>query len=121
MPLLSVNGDWSPAKNSPYVTETKTQASANAYASMGSIWIGNLTKMTISVRETGGAKDVLFKIDVSMDGTVWKNIMAEDTLSASEHHYETLSDAWRWLRVQIKSALADNHGAVEAILHGEKM
>lgn len=118
MPSIIKNGYSYESSPTRLISDNET--STNSYVSMGSARIEDFSKMTIYLRETGGANDVLFKIDVSMDNANWINVKAEDTLSASEKHYETLSDVWHYVRVQIKSAVAGSHGTVQWTILGAK-
>jgi len=56
--------------------------------------------------------DLIFKIDVSLDATNWHNIKDETTLAKDAVTYETLTEPWNYLRVQIKPANGNGKMAV---------
>jgi len=125
--ILAIGGDASfevtpePQRQTPYYTTTVQKTSTNAYVSMSALWIANVKNIVLTLRETGGVNAVLYKIETSMDCTNWKEKKAETTLNASGHVEHGLTDTWRWIQVQIKSAVAGNHGDVYLTLNAEKM
>lgn len=62
---------------------------------------------------TGESLD--FKIDASLDATNWHNIKAETTLAVG-HTYETSTEPWNYLRVQIKPTVGGVHGTMAVTL-----
>lgn len=89
-----------------------------AYATLHSGMLGTLQGYTagnkrclILLRETAG-QNVMYSIDVSLDGINWVNLKTNVDLPANQIAYETLTDAWEQLRTQIIDKVPGTHGAV---------
>lgn len=101
--------------------QSESQDSTNSYANILKRDIRDVKKLTVYLIETGGSNDILFKIQGSMDDSNWEDLKAETTLAASGTAYETLTDNWLHIRIQIKAASAGSQGTVTCVLLGEKM
>ena len=60
--------------------------------------------------------NLLYKIDASLDATTWHQIKAEDTLNADAVAYDTSTEPWEYIRVQVKPAVAATHGKLAVTL-----
>jgi len=112
-----------PATSIPYFRyNPATQTTTNAYVNhtRNFIWIADLTKLTIVIRETN-VNAITWSIDVSHNSTNWINIKTDQALAKNATTYETLTDVWRYIRLQIKSTVADAHGTVDMYIMGERM
>lgn len=52
---------------------------------------------------------ISYRIDGSMDKVNWVNLHALADIGKNGDDYQTLTDAWVWIRVQIKSTAAGTH------------
>ena len=109
-----VNGNPDPHLTKAYVTQTST----NAQVTMGSINIGKDIQGVIELQ--AATNDMTYQIDASMDGTVWHAKKAETLLAAAASTYETLSEAWLYFRVLIKSNVGGAHGVMTLNYRGIK-
>jgi len=119
MPRLVLDGKW--VGVSPYRTHTvATKASTNSYVTLATLYLADCTKTTIWLRETN-VNAIEYSIDLSMDNSNWTNKKTDVDLAKNASVSETLTDLWRYVRVQIKSDVADTHGSVELKAHSERM
>lgn len=55
-------------------------------------------------------ENLLYKIDASLDLESWHQIKAEDTLNADAITYETNTEPWNYIKVQIKPKVGTEYG-----------
>jgi len=119
MPQLVLDGKWVVA--SPSATHTvATTATTNAYVTLGTLYLSGCTKTNIWLRETN-VNAVMYSIDGSMDNTNWTNLKTDQDIAKNASVYETLTDLWRYVRVQIIDKVGGTHGSVEMKAHSERM
>lgn len=91
------------------------QVTTAAYAVYGvspAYWT-TIVKGTIVLRETGGANGALYWVQGTLDGTNWVTLKKDQPLIASGIVYETITDLWAQLQIQIIDAIAASHATVE--------
>ena len=119
MPKVCLDGRWGLV--TPYRTHTvATKASTNAYVTLGTLYLATSTKTTIMLRETN-VNAVMYSIDLSMDNIKWKNKVTDQDIAKNAIEFETITDLWRYVRVQIIDKVGGTHGSVELKAHSEKM
>lgn len=112
-----------PASQIPYFRYYPgSQTTTNIYVdhTRAWIWIADLKRITIVLRETN-VNNVEYSIDVSSDNTNWVNLKTDQDLIKNTIEYEILENVWRYVRVQIRSDVADTHGTVDLYIMGERM
>lgn len=57
----------------------------------------------ITIKEVGGAQSIKYKILGCIDPSDWQEIQVETSIAASGVTFKTTSDAWAFLKVQIKN------------------
>jgi len=99
-----------------------SQASVNAYADLGVYWDkAGFGTATIQIWNTGVANDIDYKVLGSINGTDYDiEIISETTLQESDFDLidigaYTEASYIPYVKIQIKSTLADTHSTVEAI------
>jgi len=65
--------------------------------------IKDFEKITICIKETGGAQSMYYKIEVSMQKVDWYELKGETSIAANGNVYQTLTDPWRWIRISEKN------------------
>jgi hypothetical protein len=92
---------------------TPSQVTTNAYVIYGAAhgWVGK-DKATIMLTETGGANGALYQVQASLDGTNWVTLKTDVALAASAVVYETITDLWTQLRINIIDAIPASHATV---------
>jgi len=78
-----------------------TGVTSAAYVTAVTLDFQPYNKMLIHILETGGAESMIYRIQGSVDGTNYVIIVAATNVAASGEEYETFTDAWRRLRVQV--------------------
>ena len=97
------NKDWEPTTTDAYQTTV--------------MMFEPYSKLLIQIIETGvSSYNIKFKIDASNDRSNWENLKSETTLAADSQTFETLTDAWRYIRLQAKSGTASSHTTVKFIV-----
>jgi len=112
----TVYGDMRPAVFPPFHTDfgyMASQVTTAAYVIYGMAhgWVGK-DKATIMLIETGGVNGALYQIQGSLDGINWTTLKTDAPLVASGVVYETISNLWTQLRINIIDAIAPNHATV---------
>lgn len=79
----------------------KTGTTAAAYATAKCLNVMNYSKILFHILETGGAQSLKYKVEASVCGSVWHEVVAETTVAASADEYETITDAWSLVRVRV--------------------
>jgi hypothetical protein len=88
-------------------TSRTAQTTTDSYATLGAAWdVASCLRKTLVVRNTGGTNSANYRVQGSVDGTNWVEVVAEQTLAAGLSAKQHVNDYWTHLRVQIKSATA---------------
>lgn len=61
-------------------------------------------------------ENLLYKIDASLDLTNWHQIKAEDTINADAITFETNTEPWNYIRVQVKPKVAEAFGKLAVVV-----
>jgi len=75
--------------------------STAAYAQIGIQYRAGYKKTLIYLRETGGAESFMYRIQLGITQTILETIKTDVSVAASGTAYETLTDAWPWVKVDI--------------------
>ena len=70
------------------------------------------------IRNEHNSNALHFKILACIEPDEWHELKSETTLNAKSKTYETLTDAWAYLKIQIKSAVADSPAICTAYIAG---
>ena len=113
---------YNPSTQLPYRTHTvSTTATTNAYVTLGTLYLTDCTKTNIWLKETN-VNAVMYSIDGSQDGgTTWENLKTNQDLAKNASAYETITDLWTRIRVQIIDKVGGTHGSVRMNALSEKM
>ena len=96
---------------STYLMDSHTQDSTDSDATILQLEIPETHKATFWLKENN-VNAVTFLIHGSMNLTTWEELKGVTDLAKNGSTYETLGDAWRFVRVQIKTKTSPNHGNV---------
>jgi len=103
------NGAKVTRKYNPKISAS--QVSTNAEVTELEVYMFDYAKALIAYLESAGANGVTLKIYGSADGTTY-HLLATIACAASGYGYETISDAWAYLRVTIIDTIAASHGTL---------
>lgn len=84
------------------------QTSTNSYVTEILAYVLPWQNKIVYVKENN-VNAISYSVDGSMDGTDWHNLVTDVAVAKNGDSYQTLTDAWVWLRVQIKSTVAATH------------
>jgi hypothetical protein len=73
--------------------------------------------VVISIKETGGAQSIYYKVLACIDPEDWHELQGETSLVASGHVALTVSDPWAFLKLQAKNN--SGSGTVSAYMAGQ--
>ena len=76
------------------------------------------SKVLIHIKEIGGSYSIYYQIWVCIDPTIWE-LLKEDILGAKLTRIETLTDAWSYVKIAVKSYTAGNPAKVNAFIGGK--
>lgn len=94
-----------------------SQATGDAYADLGTRWlVSAFGQKTIFIRETGGANAAHYRVVGSLDGTSFTEIISQQSLPPGKEDVLVITDFWRDLKVQVRSATSGASAVVVA--HG---
>lgn len=103
--ILAIGGEanFEVARQTPFENPrgNTTGTTTAAYVTALTKTFQNYSKMLLHIIETGGAQSMKYKIHGSVCGTTWHEIVAATDLAASADEYETITDAWSFIRVQV--------------------
>lgn len=85
-----------------------TQTSADAYAIVLTVYVYPWQNKLVYVIENN-VNAITYSIDGSMNGSDWERILTDEAVAKNGSDYQTLTDAWVWLRIQFKSTAAGTH------------
>lgn len=96
----------------------KDDTSENAYAAgTDSVaYMRNFSKCLFHILNTDGANSLTYKAEGTIDLTNYEEIVAETVLAAGATGYETFTDAWRRIRIRIKSTVGGSHATFTTLL-----
>jgi len=108
------------------IKRTASQVTTDAYADILEISREDvdLPVILIEVLEIGGVNGITYRVLASEDATNWKQLtsnvdsLTEWPVAASGHSYQTLTDAWLNLKVQVKATVGASQGTVRCIISG---
>lgn len=83
---------------------------------IASTFVGDATKVLIMFGESIGANGVTFKISASSKGLSWI-VLKTVPVAAGTMTYETLTDAWRYIKIEIIDTIPASHGTAWCSLH----
>lgn len=92
-------------------------ASTATFASALKIKVHFTGKMLIQLKEDN-TNAIDYQILASMDDTDWFTLKASTTIAKNGSAYETLTDPWTDLDVQIKDTVPAAHGKLDCIIGG---
>lgn len=84
------------------------QTSTNNYVTEALVFVYPWQNKIIYILENN-VNAIEYSIDGSMNGTDWHNLTTDKDIAKNGDAYETVTDAWVFLRVQIKSDVAGTH------------
>jgi hypothetical protein len=89
--------------------------STNAFASALKIKTSFANKLLIHLKEHN-TNDIRYKILGSMDDVVYETLVASTLLATNTSAYETLTDPWEYLDVQIIDNVGGTHGKLDCTI-----
>lgn len=82
--------------------------SADAYATFLTAYVYPWQNKLIYVIENN-VNAITYSVDGSVDNANWVRIVTDQAIAKNGSDYQTVTDAWIWLRVQVKSTAAGTH------------
>jgi hypothetical protein len=116
---FSVRTSRSPRASNFFVNnQTTGQVTTNAYATCVQINFGGWDRLLMQLSESAG-QNVMYSLDASIDGSLWTNLKTNVDLLASGTQWESLTDLWPYVRIQIIDKFSGTHGTVTVkyVLH----
>lgn len=99
-------------KNEPF-KRSYTQTSTDALANIATLPFLLYSKLVLQI--TCITNDVNWKILASNDLTSWTTLQAEQQIVADAIDEFSLTDAWSFIAIQIKSTVAEAHGVATLV------
>ena len=103
--ILAIGGDatFEVLRQTPFENPrgSTTGTTTAAYVTALTQDFRNYSKMLFRIRETGGAESLKYKVHGSVCGVSWEEIVPETTVALSSSDYETFTDAWCFIRIQV--------------------
>jgi len=122
--VLAIGGDASFKAVPSIVTDkdhvyTTGPVSTAAYVVIvEKLYIGDAQKVLIFMGETGGVNGITFRICGSSLGSTWHELPnGVVPVAASGTDYRALTDAWRYLQVELKDTVGGSHGDSFVSIH----
>ena len=101
------------------ILEEEGKATTNDYEGNSfDIDVSMFDKVTIHIFEVGKTNAIKYSIDVGLKPNTFRNVITDAVIEAGEDSAETYTDALDKIRIQIKSAVADNHGKFNLYVRG---
>lgn len=104
-----------------YKQEWSSQASTNSFVDLGDSWdISGLLNSTIEINNTGDTNDIDYQVLGSLDDSSYDISIDSGTIGEDDYkivNINSLTDNAYipFLKIQIKSTVADNHSSVTVI------
>lgn len=95
----------------------RTATSTNNYVSVYKVSDSHSRHIAISIKENN-VNALLYKVLGSLDDVTFHELLAETSLAKNGSDYQTIEGAWRYIDVQIKSAVAETHGNATVLISG---
>ncbi len=103
----------------PQIIGRATKTSANTYASVfgGALLTRSDDQHNFVIHYVeNNVNAVTLKFLGSNDGVNFEQLGEETAVAKAGHDYETLSESWLYIDVQVKSTVAATHGSVTVLL-----
>ena len=77
------------------------------------------TRALIHIKNTHSANAIKYNLLVCNDPTQWYASKSDQALAAGAEAAEAITDAWAWVKIQVKSSVGGNAGKVYAVIAGK--
>jgi len=122
--VLAIGGDASfkavPSlqTDKDHVHTTGPVSTADYVAIVDDLYIGDAQKLLIFMGETAGVNGITFRISASMLGSTYHVLPNGVVVVAADGtDYRALTDAWRYLRVELIDTVGGSHGDSFVSIH----
>jgi hypothetical protein len=100
------------------IGEKSSQATTNSYVTALKLQIPtHIKQILVHIKELN-VNAIKYKILASTDNVTYETLKAATTIAKNGSTYETLTDPWPWVDVQVTDDAGGTHGSVKVIITG---